>query len=284
MNMGLRPRTIEKIKAILDKSEFSKYMFDILSDSNDLIKIEFKQDSDITFRISEKSKIEMTDGSVRAGYHDPALYLSYITTSAFDTIEEMAKPKPANTIFYFQTMEAPGELASIEEIYECDSLQAAINRVAKWTSRIFEDLKLSQPIEDDLEKLRQDIESTIKADFESSNDAFNDEEKETLHKKLDALKAKLEKLYEEQKESKNTIKVMKEQLTKLQNNISILDKRTWKLNSFNKIFDLVSKAVKFKKNVQKLKDNISFLLTDNPNEPLEQIADETLTEKTKQEE
>jgi len=118
------------------------------------------------------------------------------------------------------------------------------------------------------------MESQLNLDDDSNNGFFEKNEKDVLYKQLDELKNKLEKLYAEQKESDNTIRSMKEQLSKLQNNIGILDKRTWRLNSFNKIFELVSKAVKFKKNLQKLKENINFLLSDDSIQPIDNEVEE----------
>ena len=268
--MSLRATTIKKIENELDSSELSKHMFEIVSDENNLLKIIFKLNTDFLFSISEKSKVEMTDGTIQAGFRDPIN--AYSSSMALDIAEELSKPRPAKTIYYYESKEAPGDLSASVQRYESDALQSALNRIALWVSRVYEDIKVPQTSIDELDMLRKEMESTINSSGESSSVAFEDSEKENLYSQLEALKGKLESLYSEQKESASTIGKMKEQLTKLQGNIGVLDKRTWRLNSFNKIFILVSKAVKFKKNIKKLKENVFFLLSD---ESIEQLSEET---------
>jgi len=108
--MGLRATTLENIKATIDKSEFSKYMFEITTDNPSLLNIRFKLNPNFCFTIKKKSKIELTDGSIQAGYHDPISYFGSLGDSFRDMRQLMAKPKPAKTIYYYETVEAPGEL------------------------------------------------------------------------------------------------------------------------------------------------------------------------------
>lgn len=248
--MALREKTIKEIVKKLTLSGMSPHLFDVSTNGSELLKIVFKPKSNFIFILNAVTKKEMSDGSIKSlGYrsdHESFVY-------------------PVSNLTFFITKEAPGELALSSENYEFNELSDAIKRVGGWALRVKEECSSRPHVVNDSEiaSIRKKFEEIIlNADNKGSDGYFTDSEIAAVKQNLEVVQAKLEQVYEEQKQDKIALQKMKAEIASLQKSLKSLDKKTWRLDALNKILDTLSVVNKVKKEWDNLIGNFGSLFRD----------------------
>jgi len=236
MSITVRPGIKNLIGSTLDNTQFSRHMFEV--------------------------KIQAGDELISVTYLAEPHY-SFIVTNGVD---------PKNVRNKFRCVQTPGSWSLESEESFMEQFTHFPGQLSGWCARIYEDYKAVNPLCDEIDKMREEFNRSFSEHSKDSGVHFSEDEKEKLLTSINLLAAKIEKLYEEKDETRGLVNVLKAEVNKLKDNLRVLDKRTWRLDTVNKIFDLFAKAKIAKKKFLELTGDVSYLL-DKPESSDEEGTD-----------
>lgn len=198
--------------------------------------------------------------------NDYLINVSFIPNSAF-SFKAKEVQNNSNPREQYLSIEAPGQWTLEPEEFQHESFGHARGRITSWALRIEADFKSSQPIDENFEKLRDEIISQFDHYNQNGGNHFSEEEKSTIHSSIDELKEKMEKLYTEKDATNQQLNIMRQQINKLTESIEILDKRTWVLAAANRVINIFKEVKAAVGEVQALTSDINKLIPQETETP-----------------
>lgn len=148
--------------------------------------------------------------------------------------------------------------------YVNDEFNKFSDFILKWCSYIKNELIASNPVYEDFEKFKQEINSKIE---EYSNDPlcrFDDEEKKNLKSKLDELQNKFEELKRNHEITDNELSKVKAVVSSLTENLKDFPKKTWFRSAASKMYDMSATLMTSQAGQKILEQSANKLLNSPP--------------------
>lgn len=198
-----RAKFIREINQILDSSMFSAADFSVVTKMDPLLNIVFLHDNQFNFVVHE----EVLEG---------------------DTVEYKISNSPG---LYWAN-----ELRTITDVNKIPK------HVQEWVSYVYEDLKCSSPVYDELEELRAKLEEHVQDNVQDPLEKFSPEEFQSVFDKLAELEARIVRMEESSLISESQSVQAQVDIHKIMEGARDLPKGVWYRTAGPKLWKLITKV------------------------------------------
>ena len=159
---------------------------------------------------------------------------------------------------YYRTTRTPGQLTE-EEISNFREFNELLKIIPEWCREIRNELKAGAPIYNEIDALRETIESHISSSSSESDD-FSVEEINDLRKKFDELQERVEQLEKDKIITEKQLAEFTQGLSQIDEDIEFYPKATWIKTTANKLTKIVLAIGKSKEGRKIISDGARKLL------------------------
>lgn len=160
-----------------------------------------------------------------------------------------------------QTTEQPGEYKNFEKRNH-ENINSCISRVSDWVRNIRQDLIYAKhTVQTTVDELTENLRKQVNENIKDPESYFDEQEKESIKKKLDELQAKVRELEKRFCFPEEEIKKVERAIEKSKKDVDVYPKGVWYKTAGNKVINALRSVLKTKEGREALLEMMKKLLS-----------------------